>query len=445
MNTSLFSISPRSGRSLLWGVLWAALSLSAPTADAARLAMVVGNDNYQNVTVLRNARNDAQSLARELEAAGFSVTRLMDGTRQAMNNAIDGFLQRVNKGDEVVFFFSGHGSQPPQVGPMLLPVDIQPTSDRAIQRDGIALEQVVDDLNRRARFSLVIIDACRDDPFRQTSAGRSIAPGSGLARIEPPKGTMVIMAASKGQQALDRLSDRDPVPNGLFTRELIRHMRTPGLSASEMMRRVKSGVEEAAATVNHVQRPSLVDESSSDFYFFPAQSGRVVAVPAPSPVPPTPAPSPNPAPTPQPQRYTPPPAPAPTPVQANRSDAQREFDAWDTASRNPSRASLENFLAQYPNGRYAGQARTQLAAMGAAPLRRHPRNPSRSRIRKPNMSSGNAYRPAAVGPTTKSTCAHIQTVVTATSRCRACAEACGTHLSEVGCAPSLVASILIPP
>jgi len=352
----------------------------SPLAQAARLALVVGNDNYQNVTKLRNARNDAQSLARELEAAGFSVTRLLDGTRQSMNTTLDGFLQRVNKGDEVVFFFSGHGSQPSQGGPMLLPVDIQPTSERTVQRDGLALNQIMDDLNQRARFALIMIDACRDDPFRQTSFGRSIAPGSSLGRVEPPSGTMVIMAASKGQQALDRLSDRDPVPNGLFTRELIRHMRTPGLSASEMMRRVKTGVEQAAAGVNHVQRPALVDESSSDFFFYPQGAGTAVSPPpAPAPAPaPVPArvapPAPTPAPVAVPSYGTPPPV-APS---LTRSDAQREFEAWDAASRQPTRASLSNFLAQFPNGRYAAQARTQLNSLGGTAAAPAPTAPAKA-------------------------------------------------------------------
>ncbi len=250
-------------------------------ANAARLAMVVGNDNYQNASKLRNARNDAQTLGRELEAAGFKVTRVLDATRDTLNDSIDGFLRRVEKGDEVVFFFSGHGSQPPQMGPYLLPVDIRVTGERAIQRDGLSLEQLVDDLNKRARFSLIIVDACRDDPFRETTAGRGLPAGSGLGRIEPPKGSMIIMAASKGQQALDRLGNTDTVPNGLFTRELVKQIRTAGLSASDMLKRVRSSVEASAATVNHAQRPSLVDESSSDFFFYPGNG----AAPAPAPAP----------------------------------------------------------------------------------------------------------------------------------------------------------------
>jgi len=332
-------------------------------AHAARLALVVGNDNYQNATPLKNARNDAQALARELEGAGFRVTRVLDASRDALNDALDAFLQRIDKGDEVVFFFSGHGSQPPQLGPFLLPVDIRITGERAIQRDGLSLEQVTDDLNKRARFTLVIIDACRNDPFRETVAGRALPPGSSLSRIEPPKGTMVIMAASKGQQALDNLGRDDPVPNGLFTRELIKQMRTPGLSASDMLRRVRGNVEAAAAGVNHVQRPALVDESSSDFFFFPAgakppEPAPAVAVAAPSPAPVAVVPTPAPA------------RASATPPRAsggyNYADAPREFDAWEAAVRQGTRAGFEAFIDQFPNGRYAHQARTRLAGMGAA-------------------------------------------------------------------------------
>lgn len=361
-----------------------ASALLALEAQAARLALVVGNDNYSNVTKLRNARNDAQSLARELEAAGFNVTRVLDATRDALNDQLDGFLRRIEKGDEVVFFFSGHGSQPPQMGPFLLPVDIRVTGERAIARDGLSLERLVDDLNQRARFSLVIVDACRDDPFRETTAGRSLPPGSSLGRIEPPKGSMIIMAASKGQQALDRLNNADPVPNGLFTRELVKQMRQRGLSASDMLKRVRTTVEASAASVNHAQRPSLVDESSSDFFFYPGAAGASAAfAPAavPAAAPPVTAPLTPPA-RPEPV-YVQPAAPAPvsaapapavaarpssqSPAPATGYDPQREFDAWEAASKVGTRAALEGYIAQYPQGRYTPQARVRVAAMAALP------------------------------------------------------------------------------
>jgi uncharacterized caspase-like protein len=317
---------------------------------AARLALVVGNDSYVNIPKLKNARNDAHTITRELESAGFKVTRLLDLSRKSLNEQFDAFLKRVEKGDEVVFFFSGHGSQPPQMGPFLLPVDIDVSSERAIARDALSLEQVVDDLNKRARFTLVIVDACRDDPFRSTTAGRSLPPGSSLSRIEPPKGTMIIMAASKGQQALDRLNDRDPVPNGLFTRELVKQMRQPGLSASEMLKRVRANVETAALTVNHAQRPALIDESSSEFFFYPARgSATAVASPAALPQASTQA-----------IRPTAPGAAAPT--AGAGYGPQLEFDAWEAASQAGSRSALEDFIRQHPDGRYTPRARSLLAA-----------------------------------------------------------------------------------
>ena len=354
-----------------WAVAAACMTM-AFEADAARLALVVGNDNYQFATKLRNARNDATSIAKELETAGFKVTRVLDATRDSMDEALSGFLRRVDKGDEVVFFFSGHGSQPPNLGPHLLPVDIRPTDNRVIERNGQSLERLTDELNQRARFSLIIIDACRDDPLRETSAGRSIAPGSSLTRIEPPKGSLVIMAASKGQQALDRLNNSDPVPNGLFTRELIKHMRTKGLSAVDMLRRVRTSVETSADSVNHKQRPALMDESSSDFFFYPAGDAAPLAA-APAPVP-APAPAPAPAPVrvnaPAPAPYGAP-APAPAPMTAAPSpsgganEAQREFDAWDQAVRFNTRAAFETFLRQFPAGRYGDRARARSAEFGA--------------------------------------------------------------------------------
>lgn len=326
-----------------------AVALVADPAQAARLALVIGNDGYSRVPQLRNARNDARSIATELEAAGFRVTRVFDGTRRTMNEALDGFVRRIDKGDEVIFYFSGHGSQPPQSGPFLLPVDIEVSSERSILRDGVSLEQVVDDLGRRARFSLVIIDACRDDPFRQTGAGRSMAPGSSLSRIEPPKGTMIIMAASKGQQALDRLGDNDPVANGLFTRELVKQMRQPGVSAGEVLKRVRANVERAAQSVNHAQRPSLVDESSSDFYFHLGRAGSAAAPAAPSLPPEPPAPS--------------------TAAVATDYAPQRDFDAWEQAVRADTREALDTYLRQFPAGRYVAHAKARIALMagGARP------------------------------------------------------------------------------
>jgi hypothetical protein len=197
-------------------------------------------------------------------------------------------------------------------------------------------------------------------------------PGSTLTRIEPPRGSLVIMAASRGQQALDRLSETDAVPNGLFTRELVRHMRIRGLSAVEMLRQVRSSVEAAAEAVNHKQRPALMDESSSDFFFYPAvataptATGQAVTAPAPVATPPrltSGAGAPNLPPV---QATVPVPNPNST-TGAAAITPQREYELWDQAMRADTREAFEGFLQAVPDGRYSERARARLAQFGKPP------------------------------------------------------------------------------
>jgi len=184
--------------------------------EAARLALVIGNDTYQRAPALRNARNDANAMETELRAAGFEVTKVLDADREKLLRVKDDFARRVGGGDDVVFFFSGHGSQPERQGAYLLPTDIAPSSERDIMRNGLALEEVISDL-RHARFALMIVDACRDDPFRALSTKRAVIAGSQLAMGDPPRGVAVLMSASTGQQALDRLWTACPTPTRFAT------------------------------------------------------------------------------------------------------------------------------------------------------------------------------------------------------------------------------------
>lgn len=365
--------TPRRPRLLPLAALLAG-ALLASQAHAARLGLVVGNDAYQNISKLKNAKNDAQAVARELEAAGFKVQTLFNATRSDFNDGLEAFLRKIEKGDEVVFFFSGHGSQPKGKSAYLLPVDIK-QSERSVSADGQSLEQLVAELNARSRFTLAIVDACRDDPFPATVNGRSISTGSNIV-VEAPRGAIIFMAASRGQQALDDLGRNDPVKNGLFTRELIKWMKQPGLSAREMLYKVRFGVRDLARTVNHDQWPAITDDASDDFYFYqPGSSGSAgtsrpvtPSRPAPEPIRPAPTPAPAPAPTPAPPSIAPVITPAPAPQQASPSisEAQREYDAWEAAQRSNTRSAIEGFISRFPQGRYVGIARQKLAGMPAA-------------------------------------------------------------------------------
>lgn len=236
------------------------------SALAARLALVVGLDNYQSVTRLRNARADAESIGEALRRSGWRVEVQLDRTLKQLQGDLRAFRQRVSGGDEVVFFFSGHGVQIGGVN-YLLPIDVTAESEEQVRDDAVSLAQVLGDFReRKPRFTLVILDACRDNPF--VNAGRSIG-GRGLAGVTGASGQMIIYAAGDGQRALDRLGNDDQSRNGLFTRVFLREMAKPGASIRDVLFRVRDEVATLAESVRHEQVPAVYDQVRGNYYFAP--------------------------------------------------------------------------------------------------------------------------------------------------------------------------------
>ena len=238
----------------------------AATANAKRVALVIGNDNYIATTKLFKARNDADAMARELRAAGFAVQLHKDLNYREMVKTIDVFANSITGGDEVVVFFAGHGVQI-KSGNYLLPVDIEAETESQVEKTAYGLLDLTDKLSEaKAAFSLVVVDACRDNPLK--SRGRSVGLSRGLSAIEPAKGQMIVYSASRGQSALDRLNDRDPNPNSVFTREFISKMKAPGVKIEDIVKSVQDSVEALAKTVSKEQRPALYNESRGNFFFY---------------------------------------------------------------------------------------------------------------------------------------------------------------------------------
>ncbi|MBP8182730.1 MAG: caspase family protein [Rhodoferax sp.] len=148
-----------------------------------RIALVIGNDAYQKVVPLKNARNDARLMAATLKKAGFDVTQVNDLGRDGMWRTIDTFKGRINKGDEVVFYYAGHGVQISS-NQLLLPIDIAADNDAQVQRDAIALVEVQDAL-KDARFALLVLDACRDNPFPKPAPAPSAGAPGGSSHPNP--------------------------------------------------------------------------------------------------------------------------------------------------------------------------------------------------------------------------------------------------------------------
>jgi hypothetical protein len=246
---------------LIFGLL---LALCTVPALAKRIALVIGNDSYQNVQTLKNARADAKAIAAELKTVGFDVTLKQDLTQKAMKATLRDFKSQVSGGDEVVFYYSGHGVQFGGTN-YLVPVDISAESEAQVADDAVPLQRILDDLTeQKARFSLAIIDACRSNPFKEV--GRAIG-GRGLVPVTPATGQMIMYSAGAGQAALDNLGPKDANPNGVFTRVLIQAMRKPGVPAGQLLKDVQGEVVDLAHGVGHEQVPALYDQSLGKFYF----------------------------------------------------------------------------------------------------------------------------------------------------------------------------------
>ena len=244
----------------------APVAAPTPAAYANRRALVMGNDAYQSVSKLLNARADARAMGGALEKAGFKVTIKLDLTERGMKEAIRNFKAETHGGDEVVIFFAGHGVQL-GASNYLLPVDIRGESEDQVKDEAIPLQRMLDDIqDSKAKFTLVVIDACRDNPFK--TAGRALG-GRGLAPTTAATGQMVIFSAGNGQQALDRLGDKDKDPNGLFTRVFLKEMQKPSAPIDRVLRSVRSEVVRLSKSVGHEQVPSLYDQALGDFYFIP--------------------------------------------------------------------------------------------------------------------------------------------------------------------------------
>ena len=234
------------------------------TTMANRKALVIGNDSYKSVAKLLNAREDARTMASNLTSVGYQVTLKLDLSEKEMKAAMRTFASQVQGGDEVLFFFAGHGVQLGSTN-YLLPTDIGGESEAQVRDESIQLQRILDDMSeRKAKFTLAMIDACRDNPFK--SSGRAIG-GRGLAPTTAATGQMVIFSAGTGQQALDKLNNADKNKNGLFTRVFVQEMQKPSQSIDRVVKNVRNQVAELAKSVGHEQVPAIYDQVLGDFYF----------------------------------------------------------------------------------------------------------------------------------------------------------------------------------
>ena len=240
------------------------LENSSNSPSNRKLALVIGNDSYKNVPKLENAVGDSKAISTLLARLGYEVLSFNNLNEKEFKRSLRQFKQRLKGGEEVVFFFAGHGVQIGSAN-FLLPTDVGSDSEDQIQDEGIPLQRVLDDFSEsKVKFSLAMVDACRDNPFKTT--GRSIG-GRGLASTSAATGQMVIFSAGVGQQALDRLGASDKSKNGVFTRVLIEKVEKSKEPIHILMRDVREEVAKLAQSIGHEQVPAIYDQVIGNFYF----------------------------------------------------------------------------------------------------------------------------------------------------------------------------------
>ena len=245
------------------------VALAADPAGAEnRLAFVVGNDAYRNVDQLHKAVNDARSVGRGLQQLGFRVTL---GENLAWRDYVEKFStfeNSIQPGDTAFLFYSGHGVEIDGAN-YLIPVDapkIAPEQQSLLRDVSISTDNLIQRLKARGtRTQIVVLDACRENPFRQSN-GRAVGGARGLAGARLPGGVFMIYSAGVGEVALDRLSDSDSNPNSVFTRSFLPLLEDPGNSLISVAKQTRAKVKALASSIGQMQSPAYYDEIDGEIF-----------------------------------------------------------------------------------------------------------------------------------------------------------------------------------
>ena len=256
-------------RAAAWVFLLTCASFCWAQAKAPRVALVIGNGAYKHAAALDNPPNDAADVAKELAAAGFVVIRRDNASLREMHLALREFGDKLTRTTTGVFYFAGHGVQV-RGRNYLLPVDADIAREDEVAFSAMDLGAVMEKLDSaRNPVNIVILDACRDNPF----GARIQMTAKGLAQVEAPPGTLIAFATAPGSAASDGGGR-----NGLYTGHLVAEMKRPGAPIEEIFKAVRASVRRDS---QGKQVPWESTSLESEFKFRPAAAKAVA--PAPSP------------------------------------------------------------------------------------------------------------------------------------------------------------------
>jgi uncharacterized caspase-like protein len=281
-----------------------------------RIALVIGNAAYR-VDPLDNPVNDARLVAQSLRQAGFGVVVLENLDRRRLVDALRDFGNRLGENTIAAFYYAGHGLQLRDRNYMI-PVDADIRSEDEIPLAGVDVGFLLGRMSTaRSRINIVILDACRNNPF----AGRSGPRAQGLAQMDAPVGTLLAYATAPGKLAADGAG-----ANSLYATHLARHLLTPGLPVEHVFKRVREGV---VRETKELQVPWESSSLQGEFAFVPGVAATREA--------------------------------------AADVEAAGELAFWNSIQASNRADEYRAYLRQYPNGRFAALAQTRVAAFTPPP------------------------------------------------------------------------------
>jgi uncharacterized caspase-like protein len=329
-------------RFALW--IFACLALFVlPAAAEKKVALVIGNSEYRHAKPLPNPKRDATAMAAMLERIGFSVILGADLDRQGMADKIRQFAATAENADTVLYFYAGHGIQLNGQN-YLIPVDADLNNEMDVKLSTLDIDLMLQQTPATARVKLVLLDACRDNPFkeqiaRSLSPTRSVTIANGLAEMKPAFGTLIAYATGPGEVAYD-----GNTPNSPFTTALLNYLPARGLEIGQAMTRVRASVYEATAKR---QLPWENKNLTRDYYLVPAvtiSDPDATATLAPAPAIPAETDKP-------PQSWT---------------EDNAEIVLWQAVKESSDPAELQAYLDKYGDrGIFAAAAKKRIAALDA--------------------------------------------------------------------------------
>lgn len=293
ITTTILSVamwmSPEQGKFLPFkGINQAVTQNSLNLQQQQRIALVIGNANY-TVGKLKTPLNDATDMANALKELGFEVILLKDSSKRQMDDALDQFTTRINQGYVGLFYYAGHGMEVEGEN-YLIPVNAQIKYKKDVEYESMPLGKILGRMEDAGnRINIVILDACRDNPFRKfwRSSSRGLT-----APLQAVSGTLIAFATAPGKVASDGTGR-----NGLFTSYLLKYIKTPNMEVDLMLRKVRSDV---AQNTNNYQVPWTSSSLIGEFAFnqktettpppvtsspVPKPSPSIAVVPTPKPTP----------------------------------------------------------------------------------------------------------------------------------------------------------------